>query len=95
MRSLGFILKSYTKDTSCEIDLYKFLVLHVILSAGNDLIMMAQAKGNCDRVLLTTSKKCKTKHCVRDCKWQYGFSATGFCYTVQKRNDTCVCRYPC
>ena len=74
--------------------LYKFLVVHVIfsLNAGSDLIMTAQAKGECDRILI---KSCNTKICDTNCKSEYGVNTIGFCYTDRNPNDTCVCRYPC
>ena len=81
-----------------------------MLSAGNDLIMRAQALGNCDDPFDPFARKvgvyfflmgllgvvCDSETCDSICKAEYGGAvALGFCDTVKAPNYGCICRHPC
>ena len=101
MRSLGLIYKFMTqkkkkkKITSSKIDLYKFSVLHVMLSTDNNLVMITQANealGNCVTELEGFKGDCEIEPCDTACKAKYEKGAQGWCSitVIPRVTDACV-----
>ena len=95
MRGLGLIYKILTKNiiTSSKIDMYKFLVLHVMLSAGNNLIMAKYCVAKLD----TFRQICviDVSKCTDAMKDSYGSGAIGWCDIFVLPKNICGCTYPC
>ena len=87
--------KKKKKITSSKIDLYKFSVLHGMLSTDNNLVMITQANealGNCVTELEGFKGDCELEPCDTACKAKYEKGAQGWCSitVIPRVTDACV-----